>query len=163
SSITADGDRALFVRYISDTEQVLFALDIATGAATRLFPPDGEHLALGGAEFTADGASVVVGSEAARRPPEVLRIDARTGAVQARYVEPNAVTAPIADIAVPPDGGNLIVDLDAGDHSELRALHPRDLHALPRPKVPLAALDLGAFNTDGTKLALAIRSPQAPP
>jgi len=162
SSITAGGNRALFVRNISDTEQILFALDIETGATTRLFPPQGEHLALGGAELTADGANVIVGSEAARRPPEVLRIDARTGAVQARYIEPTAVTASIARIAVPPNGGNVIVDLDAGDHSELRALDPSDLHALAPPKFPLAALDLGEFDSDGTKLALAIRSPQAP-
>jgi dienelactone hydrolase len=163
SSITADGDRALFVRSISHTDQILFALDIASGAATRLFPPDGEHVAFGAAVFTADGASVIVGSEAAHRPPRVLRIDARTGAEQARYVEPTAVTASIDSVAVPPNGGSLILDLDAGDHSELRTLDPRDLHALAPPKFPLAALDLGSFTPDGGKLALSIRSPQAPP
>jgi len=161
--VTPDGRRALFLRELSDTEQILFALDTASGALTRLFPPEGEVHKIGGAAFVGDGASVLAASEQRGRPLRVLRLDAATGAEQARYDEATAKTASIGDLAVAPAGDRAVLSLDAGDHSELRVLDPRDLRALAPPATPLGSIDLGELDADGRRLTLSIRSPEAPP
>lgn len=161
--VTADGRRALYVQSSSDTEQALFALDLADGRATRLFPPAGEPCALGDASFTADGASVITGCERRGRPLRLVRLDAATGEEQARHDEAAAPNASLDTLAVSPAGDLVLVALDAGDHAELRALDPRDLGALPAPRVPLGSIDLGAFDRDGKRLALTVRRPDAPP
>jgi dipeptidyl aminopeptidase/acylaminoacyl peptidase len=161
--ITADGARALYVRLRSDTEQTLFAIDLGTGALVRLFPPEGQVCSIGDASFTADGASVITGCEARGQPMRLVRIDAATGAEQAHHDETAAPDASLGTIAVSPAGDLAIALLDAGDHSELRALDPRDLHALPAPPVPLGSIELGPFDGDGKRLALTVRLPDAPP
>jgi dipeptidyl aminopeptidase/acylaminoacyl peptidase len=162
TDVSADGTRALYLRSLSDTDQILFVIATAGGAPTRLYPPVGQVAKLGDAAFTADGASVVTAREVTGRPLRVLRLDAATGAEQAHHDEATALTAPLSQIAVSPRGEVLIVALDAGEHTELRALDPRDLHALPAPAIPLAAIDLGVFTDDGSRLPLTIRAPDAP-
>jgi dipeptidyl aminopeptidase/acylaminoacyl peptidase len=163
SDVTGDGARALYVRALSDTEQVLFAIDLASGKPARLFPPEGQLCALGDTSFTADGASVITGCAARGRPLRVVKVDVATGAEQAHYEEAAAPTAGLGGVAVSPRGDLAILSLDAGDHTELRALDPRDLHALAAPKAPLGSIDLGLFDGDGRRLALTVRGPDAPP
>lgn len=162
SDVSADGSRALYLRSLSDTDEILFAIEVASGKATRLYPPVGQVAKLGDAQFTADGASVLTAREVNGRPLRVLRIDAATGAEQAHYDERTATTAPLSQLAVSPRGDLVIAALDAGEHTELRALDPRDLHALPAPAIPLSSIALGPFTDDGTKLPLTIRLPDAP-
>lgn len=163
TDISADGRRALYLRALSDAEQILFVIDTSTGTPTRLFPPDGQTGKVGEAVFTADDASVLTASEARDRPLRVLKLDAATGAEQARYDEATATTASISDIVASPAGDRVVIGLDAGDHSELRVLDPRDLHAIAIPRLPLAAVALEMFDAGGSHLTLSIRSPEAPP
>jgi dipeptidyl aminopeptidase/acylaminoacyl peptidase len=163
TDVSADGARALYLRTLSDSEQILFVIDSASGIPTRLFPPDGQVKKLGDARFTADGAGVVTAIEVSGQPLRVLELDAASGAERAHHDETAAPTASIGDIEVSPAGDRVVIELDAGDHSELRVLDPRDLHALATPNVPLASLDLGTFDPDGGRLTMTIRSPQAPP
>lgn len=159
--VADDGMRALYVRSPSDIEQILFAIDLASGKLTRLFPPEGQASAVHDAAFTADGASVVAASEARGRPARVLKLDAVTGAEQARYDEPTALTASVGDLV--PARDRILVALDAGDHAELRALDPRDLRPVTPPSIPLSALDFGLFDDDRSHLAVTVRRPDAPP
>ncbi|HEX7841870.1 MAG TPA: prolyl oligopeptidase family serine peptidase [Kofleriaceae bacterium] len=163
SDVTADGSRALFVRALSVTEQVLLSIDLASGKLARLFPPEGQVCALGDTSFTADGASVLTGCEARGRPLRVVKVDARTGAEQAHYDETAVPTAGLGGVVVSPRGDLAILSLDAGDHTVLRALDPRDLHALPVPSAPLGSIDVGLFDDGGRRLALTVRAPDAPP
>ena len=161
--VTADGTRALYKRDLSDTSQIVFSLDLTTAALTRLYPPDGEIAAIDDASFTADGASVLVTSDARGRPSRLVKLDAATGAEQARHDEPAGTTASLASTAIAPTGDLAIVAVDAGDHSELRSFDPRDLRPLSAPALPLSAVDLGAFDSDGRRLTLTVRRPDAPP
>ncbi|TMQ20677.1 MAG: hypothetical protein E6J91_03395 [Deltaproteobacteria bacterium] len=160
--VTADGTRALYLRVRSDTEQTLFAIDLARGTLVRLFPPEGQVCAVGDASFTADGASVITGCEVRGRPPRLVKLDSATGAEQAHLDETAAPNASLEAIAVSPSGDLAIVALDAGDHSELRALDPRDLRALAAPRVPLGSIEVGPYDAGGKRLALTVRLPDAP-
>jgi dipeptidyl aminopeptidase/acylaminoacyl peptidase len=162
TDVSADGSRLLYLRSLSDTDEILFTIDVASGAPTRLYPPVGQVARIGDAELTADGASVLTAREVPGQPLRVLRLDAATGAEQAHYDEATATTAPLSQIAVSPRGDVMIVALDAGEHTELRALDPRDLRALPAPAIPLSSIELGMFTADGSQLPLTIRAPDAP-
>ncbi|HEX3483182.1 MAG TPA: prolyl oligopeptidase family serine peptidase [Kofleriaceae bacterium] len=163
ADVSADGRRALYVQQWSVTEEVLFALDVATGAPARLFPPDGQRCALGGAAFTADGASAITACAARGQPLRVVKLDAATGAEQAHYCEAGAPTARLGGLAVSPAGDRVVIGLEAGEHSELRMLDAHDLRALEAPRVPLADIDVGEFDGDGRRLMLTVRLPDAPP
>ncbi len=163
ADVSADGSRALYVQQRSDTEEVLFALDVATGVPTRLFPPDGQRCALGKAALTADGASAITACAARGQPLRVVKLDAATGADQAHHDEAAAPTAGLGGIAVSPAGDRVVIKLDAGEHAELRALDPRDLHALEPLRAPLGDIDVGQFDSDGRRLVLTVRPPDAPP
>jgi dipeptidyl aminopeptidase/acylaminoacyl peptidase len=162
ADLSADGGRALYVEALSDTEQVLFALDVATGRPTRLFPPQGQVCALGAASLTADGASAITTCAARGRPLRVVKLDGETGAEQARYDEAAVPTAGLSGLAVSPAGDRVVVGLEAGEHTELRVLDPRDLRALAAPTLPLEDLDVEDFTADGRRLALTVRRPDAP-
>ena len=163
SDVSADGTRALYLRSASDTDQTLFVLDLVNGTPTRLFPPEGQTCALGGAVFTVDGAGALTSCEARGRALRVALIDAATGAERAHYDETATPTAGLGGAAISPRGDVAILELDAGDHSELRVLDAHDLHALPAPKLPLGSIDVGRFDSDGRRLALTVRAPDAPP
>ncbi|HEX4420015.1 MAG TPA: prolyl oligopeptidase family serine peptidase [Kofleriaceae bacterium] len=162
AGVTDDGARALYLRWLSDSDQVLVTLDLATGAQTQLFPAAGQVTRIGDAGFTPDGAHVITATEARDRPLRVVVLDAATGAEQARYDEATARTAALDQIAISPAGDRVVLELDAGDHSELRMLDPHDLHLLPVPQLPLAEVTLGDFDPSGGRLAVTIHSPAGP-
>jgi dienelactone hydrolase len=163
ADVSADGARALYIQSLSRTEEVLFAIDVATGKPTRLFPPAGQVCALGEASLTADAASAITACAARGRPLRVIKLDAETGAEQAHYEEAAAPTAGLNSLAVSPAGDRVVVGLEAGEHGELRVLDAHDLRALAVPSVPLGDIDLGEFDADGRRLALTVRLPDAPP
>src|SRR6185295_9651847 len=41
ADVAPHGDRLLFIRFVSQNEQVLLVIDVATGRAARAFPPEG--------------------------------------------------------------------------------------------------------------------------
>lgn len=163
TDISADGTRALYLRALSDTDEILFVIDTASGTPTRLFPPDGQVRKLGNAVFTADGAGVLTAIETSGQPLRVLLLDATSGTERAHRDETAAPTASIDGMAVSPAGDRAVIALDAGDHSELRVLDPRDLHELPAPTLPPASLAVGTFDADGARLTLTVSSPEGPP
>jgi len=155
------GDRALFLTFVSDESQIAYSVDVASGAATRLYPADGKIAAIGALAFAADGKSVYLGSEARGRAALVLRLDAATGAELARYEETTAPHASINGIAVAQRGDRVAIGIDAGDHTELRLLDGALAHALAAP-IGLASGWFGRFSADGTRLAATLTRPDAP-
>lgn len=163
ADVSADGRRALYVQQWSVTESVLFTLDLATGVPTRLFPPDGQRCELSAASLTADGASAITACAARGQPLRVVELDAATGAEQAHHNEMAAPTAGLGGLAVSPAGDRVVIELEVGEHTELRVLDAHDLRALGAPSVPLGDLDVETFDADGRRLALTVRRPDAPP
>jgi dipeptidyl aminopeptidase/acylaminoacyl peptidase len=156
------GDRALFATVVSDESQILYSVDVASGAATRLYPPAGTIAAIDAATFAPDGKSVYLGSEARGRSALILRVDATTGAELARYEETAAPHASIGDLAVSPKGDTVAIAIDAGDHGEVRFVdgalaHPRTA------SLGLVSGAIGRFSPDGATLAATLIKPDAPP
>src|SRR6185436_8006561 len=104
------------------------------------------------ASFTADGARVLVTSDARGRPSRLLALDAATGTERARHDEPAGTTAALASTSISPTGDLAIIAVDGGDHSELRAFDPRSLRPLPAPALPLSSVELGTFDPDGRRM-----------
>ena len=161
TDITADGSHVLMIRNLSDDSQVALSIDSATGAATRLYPPEGEIVAIADAEFAADGQSAVVASDHAGRPMRVLRLDL-SGAELAHYDERDAPVAANAGVHPSPAGDRVLAVLNAGDHTELRVLDARDLHLIASPAIPLGTLGVASYSADGKQAAVEMRGTSGP-
>jgi dipeptidyl aminopeptidase/acylaminoacyl peptidase len=159
--LSPSGDRALLETDVSDESQILYVVDVATGAATRLYPPAGTIAAVDAPAFAPDGKSVYLGSEARGRSALVLRVDAATGAELARYEETAAPHASIDVISVSPVGGAVALSVDAGDHVEVRLLDGALQHARTA-SLGLVSGSIGRFAADGTRVAATLTRPDAP-
>ncbi|HTR53952.1 MAG TPA: prolyl oligopeptidase family serine peptidase [Kofleriaceae bacterium] len=159
--LSPGGERALLVTYVSDESQILYSVDVASGAATRLYPREDQVAAVDGPSFAPDGKSVYLGSEARGRAALVLRIDAASGVELARYEETAAPHASISGIAVSPQGDRIAVGIDAGDHTELRLLDAALQHVRTAP-LGLVSGWIGRFSADGARLAATLTRPDAP-
>jgi acetyl esterase/lipase len=156
TDVTTDGTRALYTRYISDTDQRLFVIELGSGALRQVYPREGgSPVAIGDAVFAPDGASIYASSAVAKQPATVLRIDAASGAELARFTE--TTMGEVVNLRLA--GNCVVVDVDAGDHTELRVLG-LDLRPQTQPKLPLAAISVGL--PVGTQVPLALSTAAGP-
>lgn len=159
--VDATAAHVLYLHAESDSSSILYLVDTASGAATRMYPPEGSVQALSDASFLPDGQSFVVSTDEPGRPTRVVRVDT-AGTEVARWDEQTSKTAANAGILVSPKGDRAVVVLDAGDHSELRVLDPTTLKALPTPQVPLGVVSMSSFSADGTRLGLSLLGTSGP-
>jgi dipeptidyl aminopeptidase/acylaminoacyl peptidase len=161
SELSADGERVLFHREISDTEQVLFVVDVKTGKATRAYPPEGSvHISASG--FTADGKGIFVARQDAATPARVLLLDATTFKERAHYDETLLPNATVTGIDASPKGDRVVLVIDAGNRSEVRVADAATLAAPRTVKLGLGTAGGVRFRADGASFALAFTGPDAP-
>lgn len=159
--VTPDGARALFVATRSFDDGVLSELDVATGAARRIYPPQGKKATVFTAGYAADGARIYVSTDEGSESSVLLALDGKTGKELARYVNRAPRGAPLT-AKLSPAGDRVVVQVGAGDHGEIRVLDARTL-ALVRPvQVPLGDVQLGAFRADGKQFSILISLPDRP-
>ncbi|HEU4735154.1 MAG TPA: prolyl oligopeptidase family serine peptidase [Kofleriaceae bacterium] len=160
ADVTPDGSRVLFVEFHSEADVVTREVDVATGAAHRVYPPEGAHAGLYGVAYASDGKRVFVTTDEGERVV-LLAIDPATGKELARYRD----AVPTAQLtALPsPAGDVLALGIDAGNHGELRILDARKLTVIRTVKVPLGQIVLGAFRDDGRAFSVMISLPDQPP
>jgi len=159
--VTPDGTRALFVSLRSFDEAVLSEVDVATGAARRIYPPEGKKATIVTAAYAADGARLYISTDEGSESSVLLALDGKTGKELARYVSRAPRGAPLI-AKVSPAGDRVAVQVAAGDHGEIRVLDGKTL-ALVRPiKVPLGDVQLGAFRADGKQFSILISQPDRP-
>jgi dipeptidyl aminopeptidase/acylaminoacyl peptidase len=161
ADFSPEGDRLLFIRFVSENEQVVLLVDAATGKAARAYPPEGA-IKLSAAAFSADGKGLFVARQDPGRPARLLLLDAATLAERAAYEEASIPTATIAEIAVSPAGDRAAFIVDAGNRSELRIADARSLHLLGTAKTGLGVARGMRFRADGAQLAVSFSSPELP-
>ena len=161
AAMSPDGSRVLFLRFASESEQVLFVIDVARGRPKRVYPAEGTAN-LAGATFAADGAGIYVSVQHAGAPPELLLLDAGTFAERARYTERAVPTGAIEGLNVSPAGDRIAATIDAGNRSEIRLLDAKTLAAGPKVKLGPGSASRPRFSADGKRFGLTSFSPEGP-
>jgi dipeptidyl aminopeptidase/acylaminoacyl peptidase len=159
--VTPDGARALFVDLAGLDDNAVLEIDVASGAAHRVYPPEGKTASVYRAVYSSDGRRVLVGTDEGGDASALLALDAKTSRELARYA-PTPRTAAVRPI-VSPRGDHVVADLDCGDHSEARILDPTTLKHVRDVKVPLGDISVGAFRGDGKAFSLLVSLPDHPP
>ncbi|HTO97252.1 MAG TPA: prolyl oligopeptidase family serine peptidase, partial [Myxococcales bacterium] len=156
-----DGSRALAVRVISVSEFVLLEIDVASGAAKRLWPAEGKKEALGTAAYSADGATVYLTTDQGGETSALLALDPASGNVKARWT-PDPSTAIIDALIPSPRGDVLAVHVDAGNRHLIRLLEAGSLRERATSGIPDGNSALGEFTPDGRTMTFALSTPDSP-
>ncbi len=165
--VTPDGTRALMAEFYADDDVRLTEIDVATGAAHRVFPSVGPSVGPSAgppagvytAAYSASGASVYVATDSA--DGVVLRVvDAATGAARGEYRD-KIRTSPLSVLASP-RGDTVAIGVDAGTHGEVRILDAATLTVRHDVTAPLGEIWLGAFRDDGGAFSISISRPSQP-
>jgi dipeptidyl aminopeptidase/acylaminoacyl peptidase len=153
----------LFVRRISTSEGVLFEVETAGGKPpVRLYPPEGTRAYIGRAAYSADGKLVLVATDDGKEGFALLALDPKTRAEKARWAVDEPRGARLDGLAVSPRGDLLAVEVDAGDHSEIRILDAKKLAPLRKLGLPLGGAGVDAFTEDGRGVAYGLSVPDRP-
>src|SRR5262249_28225255 len=142
--LSPDGKRILYQRFLSENDRVLFEVDVATGRLSRLYPPEGTHVAIRSADYSADGRRIFVAAADEGHPAWLVALD-RSGKPSARYDETENPTALIDQVGVSPTGDRLAILIGAGNHSFVRILDARTLRPLAKVEAGLRGAVIGGF------------------
>jgi dipeptidyl aminopeptidase/acylaminoacyl peptidase len=162
-AVTADGSRVLLVRRLSLSEAVLLEVETAGGKpAVRVYPPEGTRAFIGRAQYSADDKRILVATDEGKEGFALLALDAGSHAQKSRWAVDDPPTARIGGLAVSPKGDRLAVEVDAGDHSEIRILDAGKLAPVRKIETPLRNSGLDGFTADGKGLAYGMSLPDRP-
>jgi dipeptidyl aminopeptidase/acylaminoacyl peptidase len=159
--MSADGARVLFKRFVSESEQILFSVDIASGRPKRVFPAEGTAN-ITTAALTADGAGLYVATQSPSSPPRLVLIDVQTQQERAHYEDRALPHGAIEAIGVPPKGDRIALTVDAGNRSEVRILDAKTLAIGATAKIGPGSARFPRFRADGALFGLTLLRPDAP-
>ena len=157
-----DGSRALYMRSRSESDQVLFRVDVDTGTATRLFPQsEKRRVHITSAKYSGDGKRVFLTTDDGGDASYVIRIEPGSGVISGRYKEESPLTAQVDDVIVSPKEDRLAIVVDAGNHTETRILD-ESLKVVTVVKSPLGTIAAGRFAADGKSFTAFLSTPEKP-
>lgn len=160
ADVTDDGARALFTEDRSSEDSTLLEIDVASGRAHRVYPPEGTHVGMYSAHYAADGKRVFVATDDGDHVV-LLALDAATGKELLRYRD-KVATAGLA-VEVSPKGDLLALYVDAGNHGEVRILDAKTLTKRRDVQLLLGQVALGSFRPDGGAFSVMLSLPSQPP
>jgi dipeptidyl aminopeptidase/acylaminoacyl peptidase len=163
ADVSRDGKRGLWIGFPSATDNTVRLIDLATGAARRIYPPEnGPKVQVFAAGFSADGKRVLIATDGGAETALLLAFDGN-GHEVGRYAEARVPTASISSIAVAKTGDRIALGLDAGNHAEVRILDAGTLKPASDVFLPLGTGAIGEFSADGRQLAASWSTPDSPP
>jgi dipeptidyl aminopeptidase/acylaminoacyl peptidase len=160
ADVTRDGARVLFAEFRSSEDVTVREIDVATGAAHLVYPPEGTKAGLYSVAYTPDGKRVLLATDDGERVV-LLALDPATGKEIARYRDA-ASSAPLT-VLPSPAGDVIALGVDAGTHGEVRILDAKKLTVLRTVQAPLGQVVLGAFRDDGRAFSIMLSLPNQPP
>jgi prolyl oligopeptidase PreP (S9A serine peptidase family) len=157
--LSPDGNRALVSHAISLSRSELISVDLKSGKTTVIAPHKDKQANAPYGVFSADGKSIYVVTDEGHERAALHRVDAQSGATQATFLDP---LAEITKVLVSHGRPIIAVELNYGDHSSLKLLHPTSLKEKPKVKVPLGTVTIGNFSPDGLGLVINVSTPSSP-
>jgi dipeptidyl aminopeptidase/acylaminoacyl peptidase len=171
ADVSPDGGRALLIADKSNGEQVLYRVDLDEGHAKRIFPlSERKEARIGDARYSSDGKRVYLATDDGSEWYYLLRIEPGSGVLSGRYKEETVPKATIARVAVSPGhvgADRVAIEVDAGNHTELRVLDDT-LKVAASVKLPTMAggafgeAKLGDFSPDGKVFTATVSLPDRP-
>ncbi|MFL5347232.1 MAG: prolyl oligopeptidase family serine peptidase [Hyalangium sp.] len=162
TDVSRDGKQALFQRQLSNTDNSLQHLDLATGESRPLYPLSAGKVSIFAARFSADGKTVYVATDGGGEQTWLLALDAQSGKELARYVEQKPAVSLVSSMVVAKTGDAIAFALDAGNHNELRLLDARTLKPRAPVTMPLGQGEVQDFSEDGRQLTAIWSTPSSP-
>jgi dipeptidyl aminopeptidase/acylaminoacyl peptidase len=141
-----DGKTLLLGRYISINETRLFLLDIESGDMKQIRPD--RQVAYGAANFSADGSTLYVVSDADSEFRRILALDLASGEESVVVEHPWDVQA----MDLSPDGRLMAYTINAGGIAELFLLDLETGEQQPGPELPTGLIGSVQFSADGEHL-----------
>ena len=150
--ISADGARILYERIISNGEQRLGLLDLATGQANEL-PWTTEAARYQDAHFSADGRSLLVISDYRSDLRRLVEIDLATG--RRTNLTPD-LKWEVEEFEVSPDGNLIAYATNEDGFSGLHVIDRRAGREIGVPKLPGGVFTGLRFSPDGRQIAFSM-------
>jgi dipeptidyl aminopeptidase/acylaminoacyl peptidase len=97
-----------------------------------------------------------------RGRPILVALDVKTRKPIARYEETALPSGTIGGIAPSPTGDRVAIEVDAGNHAEIRLLSARTLKQERTLDLPTGSVSLSAFTRDGTRLTMGMSRADQP-
>jgi len=160
--VSPDGSRALFVRVVSLSEQVLFQVDLDAGKAVRVYPPEGRTARITSASYSADAKQAFVGTDDGQEAAFVIDINPVSRTIAGRYKEEQVPTGAILGLSVSPKGDLVAMTVDAGDRTDVRLLDVATMKVKTAVKAAPGTHYGGAWADDGSAFVLSSSTPDAP-
>ncbi|HET7709670.1 MAG TPA: S9 family peptidase [Sphingomicrobium sp.] len=150
--ISADGQRILYDRTISNGEQRLGILDLATGQAGEL-PWTTETARYQDARFTNDGRGILVVTDYRSDLRHLAEIDIATG--RRTNLTPG-LKWEVEEFEVSPDGNLIAYAVNEDGYSSLRLIDRRAGREIAVPKLPGGVFTGLKFSPDGRRIAFSM-------
>ncbi|SEJ67040.1 Dipeptidyl aminopeptidase/acylaminoacyl peptidase [Sphingomonas sp. OV641] len=154
ADIAPDKSRLVFVRSLSNREDQLFELDLATGKAQRIAPKAAAAV-YQEPRYLPGGKSLIAISDAGSDTRQLVEIDIATGAQ--RVLTPG-LKWDVESFDLTDDGRVLAYAVNEDGFSRVVVQDRVTRRALPQPTVPKGVLTALKFSPDGQQLAIGLTS-----
>lgn len=152
ADVAADKARLIFVRSLSNTEDQLFELDLATGKAVRI-APKAEKAVYQSPRYLPGGKSLIAISDRGSDTRQLVEIDIATG--KATVLTPG-LKWDVEDYDLTGDGRVLAYAINEDGFSRVVVQDRVTRRALPQPDLPKGVLTALKFSGDGKRLAVGL-------
>jgi dipeptidyl aminopeptidase/acylaminoacyl peptidase len=161
--VSADGKTGVLLRLASLSDAKIVLVDLVSGAVRPLYPAEGKTAMIHDVAYGSDG-TLYVATDGGGEEALLLAIDPATGAEKARYVEKNPATAQIGHVVAPKvKGDRIAIEVNAGNHTEVRLLDAKTLELKANVGMPLGTGGGYSMSDEGRLLNLHWSTPDAPP
>jgi dipeptidyl aminopeptidase/acylaminoacyl peptidase len=161
-SVSPNGQRALLTRQVSLSEQVLLELDLDSGKAVRVYPPEGKAVGISAASYATDGVRAYVATDDGQEAAYVIDINPASRTVSGRYKEDVAPTGKIISVESQPKGTLMTITVDSGDRTEVRLVDSIGMKLKTTVKAPPGVSFAVRWVSDGASFVMNSSSPEAP-
>lgn len=154
ADIAPDADRLIFVRSLSNREDRLFELNLASGKATRIAPKAAAAIYMA-PRYLPGGRKLIAISDAGSDTRRLIEIDIASGA---QTVLTPDLKWDVEDFDLTDDGRVLAYAVNEDGFSRVVVQDRITRRALPQPVLPGGVLTALKFSPDGRNLAIGLTS-----